>query len=237
MEIEGLSIVIPTYDVPLYLKECIESVKNQKTNFPIEILIGVDNCKNTLSYIKENKELFKKLRIFYFKNHSGPFVIKNTLTKVAKFENVLFFDSDDVMVENFLEKVFLKLKETNITQFKYVDFENHTSNIKSSETTASGVIGVKKDFFLSTNGFYNWICAADTEFEHRLSHDNVKIGIIDGISFYRRIHKNNLTIKKETNNRSDLRKKYIEIINKKIKDNMWAKPEILYIGDYRKIKL
>ena len=53
--VEKISVIIPTKDTPKYLDECITSILNQKNDYDIEVILGIDNCEKTLNHIKNNK--------------------------------------------------------------------------------------------------------------------------------------------------------------------------------------
>jgi glycosyltransferase involved in cell wall biosynthesis len=88
-----ISIVIPTYNRPKYLKQAIETILKQTyTNF--EIII-VDDASTTDS--KKVVESFNDKRIQYFKNESrkgAPFS-RNRGIDQAKGELIAFLDDDD----------------------------------------------------------------------------------------------------------------------------------------------
>ena len=99
------------------------------------------------------------------------------------------------------------------------------------------IIGTKKSVLDKIIGFQPWVCGADTELHQRLIFNKMSQKTIDGISFYRRIHDKNLTIKDGTNYKSKLRKNYISIINNNKSNNSWPNPEKRITEEYRKINL
>lgn len=230
---KGVSIVIPTYQVSEYLDECIKSIISQNVDFNYEILIGVDGCELTLNHIKENKELYKKTKVYYFKENSGPFIVKNNLIDKTKYKYILFFDSDDVMKDGMIKNFYDEICDTDVVRFKYVELINGT--LKGGMKLAQGVLGVNKKIFDQLIGFENWKCGADTEFLERCSFNNISSKVIDVISFYRRLHNKNLTIKPETNFKSTLRNSYVSILNKKRASKYWSNPEHIK-KEYKKIK-
>jgi glycosyltransferase involved in cell wall biosynthesis len=225
--VDGISIIIPTRLVPLYLDECITSIKNQKVDFEYEILIGVDSCESTLFHIKEKYEIYSGITVYNFKERVGPYCIKNNLIKYCKFDNILFFDSDDLMVDGMLNNFLKKVIENTIVMFRYMEFVDSLENLKKSEI-AQGVFGLKKHLLIEHNGFENWLCNADAEFLERLEVNKVKKDIVDGIMFYRRLHNNNLTISSETHLHSKIRIDYIKKINEKRLTRNWLKPEKIF---------
>lgn len=234
-----VSIIIPSFDSSAFLKECIESIRSSSFHHQYEILIGIDHCQSTLDYIKENNQEFKDVTVLYFQKNVGPYVIKNTLVDLAKNEKILFFDSDDIMNSDTLDSFNEEIDNYDFVRLTYRNFDTDSKNIGSieSEILSDAVIGIKKSVFNELNGFYPWRCAADSEFSERLVHFQ-KIGTtLSGISYNRRIHENNLTVKKDTNLKSKKRSGYRFIIGENRKKGDWPNPEIKYTEDYNKIEL
>lgn len=216
-----ISIIIPAYKATKWIDECIKSINIVGA----EILIGVDGCEETYNHIKHREN------VFYFPKNVGPYVIKNTLVDVAKNENIIFFDADDVMVTDALEEIYLSLQRSEYVKLNYVNFEDR---IKPGHMMNDAVIGIKKSVFNSLNGFYPWKCGADTEFGYRLKYNNIKEGKINQLCYHRRIHGENLTIRKETGHGSPIRNEYVNIINKNIREKHWPNPQTKTIEPYVK---
>ena len=105
-----VSVIIPTYNKALYLKEAIESVLNQ-TYKNLELLVIDDgSTDNTAEIIK----LFNDNRLIYFyQNNKGPAAARNVGIENSKGEFIAFLDSDDLWLEEKLEKQIKFLKENN----------------------------------------------------------------------------------------------------------------------------
>jgi len=106
----NLSILIPSYGNEQYIEQTIASLYNQsfKPN-GAEIIIGVDGDHSLLEKVidirKDNRETYD-FKIFYCPENKGLFTMKNTLLKVRNQSNdVLWFDSDDVMNKELLYKL------------------------------------------------------------------------------------------------------------------------------------
>jgi glycosyltransferase involved in cell wall biosynthesis len=230
---KGLSIIIATYDVSDYLDQCIESILKQYVDFEYEIIIGIDGCNNTLNHIK-NSELYKSLKVFYFDKNSGPFMVKNNLINESIYDNILFFDSDDIMSDGILKKIYDMSDESNMILLNFKDFTNDdVNNTKLGIKTAHGVFYIKKDIFISMNGFENWRCGADTEFIKRYYWNNFQYTKLKDVCFLRRIHDNNLTVKSETRFGSIIRKESVRCINERTKDKNWPNPELIKLSYFR----
>lgn len=99
-----LSIIIPVYQVELYLKECLDSILNQGS--PCEIIL-VDDCgtdrsmdiaREVLSQCPEGIT-WQALR---HEHNRGLSAARNTGMAVAKGDYILFVDSDDKLLDGAL---------------------------------------------------------------------------------------------------------------------------------------
>ena len=216
-----LSVIIPAYKATKYIDECIVSIKGD-----CEILIGVDGCIETYNHIKHLEN------VYYFKENVGPYVIKNTLVNQAKYDSILFFDSDDVMAPGTIEKVTETLNSKDYVKLSYIDFIKKP--LLNGIVYSNAVIGIKKSVFNSINGFYPWRCSADTELVNRLQYNNFSCKTIPDVCYYRRLHKDNLTVRKETGHGSPIRKTYVDYINVHLSKQTWPNPPIKTIQDYDK---
>lgn len=228
-----ISIIISAYKNDKYLVEALESVVRSAKNFEYEILLGVDNCPETMNgLIKDYDKLPNTLKIFYFPK-VGTYVIRNSLAKYAKYEKIIFFDSDDIMSDVTVGESVRLLENNDIVKFKYYTFHNNfdESKKKSYQKSGSyhyGCFGIRKDSFLGLNGFEPWICAADGEFKWRSEANTYRITGVEEPGFYYRRHTTNLTIAGPTSMNSPLRKHYHNIKNDKIKRNQKQKLQRLY---------
>ena len=228
-----ISIIISAYKNDKYIIEALNSVVKSGKNFEYEILLGVDNCSETMDgLIKNYDKLPEKLKIFYFPK-VGTYVIRNSLSKISKYEKIIFFDSDDIMSEITVEESIKLLEDNDITKFKYYTFHNNfdeskKTSYKKSASYHYGCFAIRKDSFLGLNGFEPWICAADGEFMWRTEANKYRISGVETPGFSYRRHTTNLTIAGPTSMNSPLRKYYHNIKNEKIKKNQKQKLERLY---------
>lgn len=223
----AVSLIIPAYNAVAFIDECLMSIKS---NIPYEILIGVDGCKETHNFVIPYESY--NIKVFYFPDNNGPFIIKNTLSEVAKYPNLLFFDSDDIMNEGTISQFYDVIQNSDFVKLNYVNFDRNRKNIRQGHVYNDAVIGIKKDVFEKLNGFFPWKCGADTEFTKRLDHNGFKSGVMEGISYYRRLHDDNLTIRKETGHGSAIRNKYVDIIQRSERLKYWPSPETKIKGNY-----
>lgn len=215
-----VSVIVPTFDNVEYIKECLDSIVlscNEVGDF--EILVGIDNCEKTLEFINNNK-FHPSIKFYYFLENVGPYVIKNTLVENSNSENIIFFDSDDVMSKNMVESIVKDLEKYECIKPMYHNFygvinETDPKYKRNSGLWGEGVFGIKKYFFLRFNGFEGWRCAADSDFMARIQKNGVKMSLTKEMLFYRRIHNKGLTSDPKTNYGSSLRKYYVGLSREK----------------------
>ena len=224
-----VSIIIPTFQNVQYLDDCLKSIEVAMKNNLCEILIGIDGCRETLNHLKTSR-ITPYTSVYYFEKNEGPYTIKNTLANIANSDNLIFFDSDDLMGDNMVDYVVKSLDRYVCVKPKMYNFDSNTNKpILNLNTHGEGVFAIKKDLFLSMNGFEPWMCAADSDFMGRLyKRKPAMIGSPSPL-FSRRIHDNSLTTRKETGMRSVMRHQYAKISkNKKGHGN----PDILHTRNF-----
>lgn len=240
----NLSVVIPTFDNANYLVECLQSViQSCKDCCDFEVLLGIDNCYETLDML-HNHSVFsnKHIRMFFFSKKVGPYIIRNSLAKIAKYDNILFFDSDDVLMKNAVKILMEKFSDKEILKYKFYNFVhgndyNDVENLALSSIFSHGSFLIKKQKFMEMNGFFAWKCGADTEFDDRCIGIEQKIHKLDIPVYYRRYHGKNITMLPETGIDSKIRKKYGEFINSRRVNKNWPNPDCLEVFNYNIIKI
>lgn len=100
-----ISIIIPIYNVELYLEKCINSVLKQ-TYKNIEIILvndgSTDNCRKIC---EDFLKLDSRVKVFH-KENGGLSDARNYGISNATGEYITFIDSDDYVKEDFIEKLY-----------------------------------------------------------------------------------------------------------------------------------
>lgn len=223
-----ISIVIPTFDNVEFIDECILSILKSSKNINVEILIGIDGCQKTLNYVK--KQTYPNfVNFYYFEKNVGPYIIKNSLSKITKSNHILFFDSDDIMLPDMIPNIINDLNKFDCIKPMFINQKNNKLINDGSKNWGEGVFAIKKEIFLIFNGFEPWRCAADSEFMNRLYRNRIKVKMTNDVLFHRRLHDNNLTVKQDTNYHSKLRGKYHSLSMKKTN---FGPLQILHVENY-----
>lgn len=219
---EGISVLITAYKADKFILDCVKSLRFSTGNFDYEILIAVDGCNDTLEVVKD----LAGIGVYYSNQNVGTYKLRNSLATKAKYNNLLFFDADDMARPELLQKCIEALKDNDIFRFTFYNY-SRLGIYKLCTTHADGCFAVKKETFLKYNGFYGWRMASDSEFTPRLKSFGVKEYLDDKPLFYRRRHPNSLTQHRETGMASASRLKLKKIILEKIENNKFPLPEKL----------
>lgn len=100
-----VSIIVPIYNVENYIEECVESLINQKTDVIYEIVLVNDGTKDKS---REKIEKYKQLENVKIvdKENGGISSARNAGLEAASGKYVLFIDSDDFVLDDFVEKLY-----------------------------------------------------------------------------------------------------------------------------------
>ena len=116
---ELVSVIMPSYNSSKYIKDSVESVLNQ-TYKNIELII-VDDCStdDTVDIINSCKD--KRIRLFINEQNQGAALSRNKALREAQGKYIAFLDSDDIWVNNKLEKQIKFMQERDYS-FTYTDY-------------------------------------------------------------------------------------------------------------------
>jgi len=194
---DGISIITSAWKSQAFLKEYLDSIQNQtyfKDHNNFEILLGIDNCNETIGEILRIATNYQNLnlRVFFFPKHVGTYVIRNTLVDKAKYDYLLFFDSDDIMKENLVrETMYIRTKD-NVVRYFFDVFFYYIPPTVWHKQASHGVYACYKDLFLEYGGYVDRFVSADTELKIRMLKFGVKEVNPEGDMFLRRRHRDSL---------------------------------------------
>ena len=97
-----ISIVIPVYKVEKYLERCILSIINQNYS-NLEIILVDDGSPDDCGLICDNwAKIDNRIRVIH-KENGGLSDARNAGIKIATGEFITFIDSDDYVLDNYIE--------------------------------------------------------------------------------------------------------------------------------------
>lgn len=217
-----VSVIIPAYNVELYVESALLSIMNQSLR-DIEIIVVNDGSTDgTLDIIEKLSMTDSRIRVISTPNQ-GLSVARNTGLYSAVGEYVYFFDSDDLLEDRALEICYDKCK-LNELDFLFFDadvfsdvnspilskFNYHRSN-KYKDLVYRGVEILQKQ--LDTDGYSSSAClsfmnrsfllAANLFFYPKIVHEDElftimmylkaeRVGLTPHVLFHRRIRENSI---------------------------------------------
>ncbi|MGL5049834.1 MAG: glycosyltransferase [Fusobacteriaceae bacterium] len=148
-----LSIIVPIYNVEIYLRECLESLYKIK-GIKKEIILVNDGSKdNSYKIIEEYKEKYPDITKVINKTNGGLSSARNSGLKEALGEYISFIDSDDfvdhLMFEEFFKLAIKDKVEVAVGNLKY--YINNTASkqlFRSEKLKKLGI--VNGNVFLET---------------------------------------------------------------------------------------
>ena len=103
-----ISIIIPIYNVEEFIVSCLQSVVAQTYNDYEVVLVddcGTDRSMKLVNEFLKDSPFAAKFHIIRHDENRGLSAARNTGTKAAKGEYILYLDSDDTILPNTLEKL------------------------------------------------------------------------------------------------------------------------------------
>lgn len=120
-----VSVVIPIYNVQPYLKQCIESVRNQ-TLHDIEIILVDDESPDECGLIADKyADLDERIKVIHRKN-GGLGAARNSGIEIATGEYVGFVDSDDWIEQDMYESMY-RIATVNGAQVVFTGMKTFSS--------------------------------------------------------------------------------------------------------------
>ncbi|MFW6243295.1 MAG: glycosyltransferase family 2 protein [bacterium] len=192
---EPISIIIAAYQTQDYIEECLDSIENQtyfNNNKNYEILVGVDGCQETLNKLIKIRNKYNNLKIIKMLSNKGSYITLNTLLSLVKFDNIIKFDSDDIMLSNLIEEI-MNING-DLIRFMYYKYNEKNNEKRKCDDYANGCYYINKKVYNILNGYQPWRFSADTEFLLRFKQLNLfKEVKINKPLFYYRQHNHSLT--------------------------------------------
>ena len=106
-----VSVIVPVYNVELYLEECLYFIVNQTFEDIEIILVNDGSTDSSFEIMKDFAKKDNRIRIISQQN-KGVSEARNAGIRVASGEYILFVDSDDTILTNTVETLYNKIIQT-----------------------------------------------------------------------------------------------------------------------------
>lgn len=199
-----ISVIIPCYNVQMYVAECLNSVLNQTyKNFEI-ICVDDGSSDNTLKLLNDFKEKYPSLISIISSSNKGAPAARNLGLKAAQGDFIQFLDADDIITHDKFEKQLSGFdpnvdavlsdrmqknhdltKVLNTYYFNDIETNPLETAITKVITTCNPIY--KKEIVLQLGGHNESLNSAqDWDFHIRFVLSGFKINYIPGIFFINR---------------------------------------------------
>lgn len=135
-----VSVIVPVYNVEVYLRRCLDSLLGQ-TLKEIEIICVNDGSPdNSLDILSEYHAKYnEKIKVIDKKN-SGVWKARYDGIKMAKGRYIMFVDPDDYVTDDYVEKLYRSTISSNsdISVCGFYRVEVETGHVYSKEMTKMG---------------------------------------------------------------------------------------------------
>lgn len=114
----AVSVIIPAYNVENYLSPALDSVLKQSfQNFEI-IIVNDGSTDGTQDVIDRYIQNYPGIISSFSEENSGQSAARNLAMRYAKGEYIAFVDSDDLLEEKYLEKLYCSARENGADMVK-----------------------------------------------------------------------------------------------------------------------
>ena len=122
-----ISVIVPVYNCEDYIEESIKSILNQSFKDIEVICVDDGSTDDSLNILKELSMQDTRLKVFTQENQ-GSSVARNNALEKASGDYIYFFDADDYIVDDCLEKVYSNAinNDSDIVLFKYDEYKEES---------------------------------------------------------------------------------------------------------------
>ena len=122
-----ISVIVPVYNCEDYIEESIKSILNQSFKDIEVICVDDGSTDDSLNILKELSMQDTRLKVFTQENQGSSVARNNALEKVSG-DYIYFFDADDYIVDDCLEKVYSNAinNDSDIVLFKYDEYKEES---------------------------------------------------------------------------------------------------------------
>lgn len=109
MHITSVSVVVPIFNVELYVEDCIRSVMRQTYDGPMECIVvddcGIDSSMDIVEKLVVEYDGPISFKILHHTHNRGLSAARNTGMNAATGDYLFFLDSDDELTDDCFEKL------------------------------------------------------------------------------------------------------------------------------------
>lgn len=124
-----VSVITPAYNAERFIGETIESVIKQTYKNWEMIIVDDQSTDNTIEIVKSYADRDSRIKFIQLEKNSGSAIARNTAMDYARGRYLAFLDSDDLWMENKLERQVAFMQENDIA-FSFTKYVRMTEDGK-----------------------------------------------------------------------------------------------------------
>ena len=173
-----ISIIVPIYQVELYLEKCIDSIINQ-TYKNLEIILIDDGSPDRCGAICDEYALHDDRVTVIHSENGGLSAARNRGLALCEGEYVLFVDSDDWVEPDFCESALSQLLENNV---RLLVFGHKGVYEKPGKEPVTKIFTVKNPIRLAASQAMRYVLGGNTVYNY-MCNKIYDRKLFDGIEF------------------------------------------------------
>ncbi len=199
-----ISIIVPVFNVELYLRRALDSILNQTMNLNDIEVIMIDDCStdNSKNIIKEYSDKYPNFfAIYHDMNSGGAARPRNTGLGKASGKYIMFLDPDDEYAPDMCETLYNKIEENDVemvkcnhqmvgTNFSRLDYP-YDKSIKELELDCSKDIPCDKVSVCNVIHNHSFLKENNLYFEELPSGEDILFSITEFLNAKKMIYLNN----------------------------------------------
>lgn len=107
---DRVSVVVPVYNTGAYLTECVESLASQTAGVPEILLVDDGSDDGSAELCDALAEKYPQIRVLH-KPNDGVAMARYDGTRMATGKYVTYVDSDDIVKDTYIEKLYTSIEE------------------------------------------------------------------------------------------------------------------------------
>lgn len=144
-----ISIIIPAYNAGPYIAETLECILRQSMNDYEIIIVNDGSTDNTQKIVDDYSRLYPGIINSFYEENSGQSKARNLALEHATGEYVAFVDADDLISDDYLEKLYntIRYKDADIAKCSMIDFDSITGEQKMVCSASERTIEYEDGYF------------------------------------------------------------------------------------------